>query len=327
MIKNIEFGVSLYGFTEKWCSEEGYNFEEMFKELNKLGIKKFEIVGCQMFNNYPLPTDEEINNLLSLCKKYDVEPFSYGGYVDMGKYSDHDMNDGEMIGEVSFDLLTANKLGCKYLRGFGIPAHLVKQVAQFAEFYNVKVAFEIHAPHTPSDPVIQEYLKQIKESRSSYVGFVPDFGCYIIKPNPLLIERYIGLGAKKDLLDFIVDNRHKGYIEDSMCEKIVEMGGGEVEKFAISELFGYLSFAPAADLEGFKSVVPYSLYYHGKFYHIGDDCIETTIPYEELLKIIVDSGFKGVIMTEYEGHCFYLNDAPEQIKRHLEMESNILKKL
>jgi hypothetical protein len=43
--------------------------------------------------------------------------------------------------------------------------------------------------------------------------------------------------------------------------------------------------------------------------------------------LIVDSGFEGVIMTEYEGHCFYLNDAEEQIGRHLLMERNILNAL
>jgi hypothetical protein len=70
--------------------------------------------------------------------------------------------------------------------------------------------------------------------------------------------------------------------------------------------------------------LPRSFYFHGKFHHIDEDCVETTTPYEELLKLIVDSCFEGVIMTEYEGHCFYLNDAEERIELHLQMERNIL---
>jgi len=326
MTRQIDFGVSLYGFTQQWCSDKHYDVEEMFQELNKLDIRKFEIVGSQMFNSYPVPTDEEIEHIRFLCKKYDMEPFSYGGYVDIGKYSGHDMTDPEVLNEVVFDLSTAHRLGCRYLRAFGIPSYLVKEVARFAEFYGVKVAFEVHAPSRPSDPDIQELVNQIQASGSSYVGLVPDFGCYIEKPNTLILERYTVLGADRELLNFIVENRHNEYTEESMWEKVRQMGGGQAEQLAISELFGFLSFASAADLEGFRTLLPWSFYFHGKFYHIGEDCVETTIPYEQLLGMIADSGFEGTMMTEYEGHCFYLNDAVEQIERHLQMEKNILNK-
>lgn len=141
-----------------------------------------------------------------------------------------------------------------------------------------------------------------------------------------MLRNLLNDGANPALLDFIVANRHSGYSEESLWEKVVEMGGTQIDKLAISQMFGFLSFAPA-DLEGFKTLLPYCHYFHGKFYHIGEDCIETTIPYDKLLKMIVESGFEGVIMTEYEGHCFYLNDASEQIERHLLMEKNILNEL
>ncbi|MEI3381813.1 MAG: TIM barrel protein [Dorea sp.] len=323
MKNNIELGVSLYGFTQRYVEEDGYGYEQMFQDLNKLGIKKFEVVGAQMFEHYPNPTDEEINEVVRLAKKYDVQPFSYGGYVDFAKYEDRDMNDDEMMNEVVFDLMTAHKHGCEYIRGFGIPVHLYERVAQMAEFYGVKVCYEIHAPERPSDPHIQELVKIFKKLQSPWVGFVPDFGCYIEKPNELHIQRFIELGAKRENLQFIIDNRWNGYTEEEMAKKMEEMGGGLAEKMAVSEWFGYMSFAPA-DIEGFKTVLPYAKYFHGKFYHIAEDCVETTIPYEKLLNLVVESGFDGTIMIEYEGHSFYLNDAVEQIGRHIEMEKRIL---
>ena len=326
MSNKIDIAVTLYGFTEKYCSIQDYGFEDMFKELNKLGIKKFEIIAPQMFNTYPLPSDEEINELLSLCKKYDVTPFSYGGYLDIGKYSDHDMNDQEILDEINYDLMTAHKLGCQYLRYTPIPGHLFKAASRLAELYNIKIAMEVHSPSRPSDPNIQEMLKKIQETGSSYIGLLPDFGCFIERPNPLLIQRYLEKGANLELLNFIVENRHNDYTEESMWEKVKEMGGGQAERLAISELFGFLSFAPA-DLEGFKTLLPSCMYFHGKFFHIGEDLIESTIPYEALLQMIVESGFEGTIMTEYEGHCFYLNDAEVQIERHLKMTQNILGKI
>lgn len=101
------------------------------------------------------------------------------------------------------------------------------------------------------------------------------------------------------------------------------MGGAYAEKQAVSDWFGSLTFKPA-DIEGFKSVIPYYKYYHGKFYHIGEDCVETTIPYETLLNLIRESGFEGTIISEYEGRLFMQNDAEEQIARHIQMERNIL---
>lgn len=162
-----------------------------------------------------------------------------------------------------------------------------------------------------------------KKLQSPWVGFVPDFGCYIERPNMLHIERFVNLGAKRELLDFIIDNRWAGYTEEQMQEKVASMGGGLAEKMAISEWFGYMSFAPA-DIEGFKTVLPYAKYFHGKFYHIGEDCVEMTIPYEKLLNLVVESGFGWTFTIEYEGHTFYLNDAVEQIGRHITMEKRLL---
>ena len=108
------------------------------------------------------------------------------------------------------------------------------------------------------------------------------------------------------------------------------MGGGEGEKVAISEWFGYLFFAPA-ELEKFADMVPYVKYVHGKFYHIekaADGTLsEPTIPYERALSILAEGGFRGVLITEYEGHAFYLDDADEQIGRHLALGRSILEGL
>jgi hypothetical protein len=38
----------------------------------------------------------------------------------------------------------------------------------------------------------------------------------------------------------------------------------------------------------------------------------------------VASGFEGVLMSEYEGHAFHLDDAEEQVARHLQLERRIL---
>lgn len=326
MLKNIEFAISTYGFTERFIKDKEYGITQIFEDVAKLGVKKVELVGAQTFQNYPTPSDAEIQEVKDAMSRYGVEVYSYGGYIDMGRITGHDMTDAEMINEVVFDLMTAKKLGAKILRSPYLPVRLLPQINMFAKMYDIKIGYEMHAPDQPSSPEMQEYVKMFKELDSEYIGFIPDFGCFIERPNRIAIERFEGLGAKRELLDYIIDNRWSGMNEKEMNEKIQSMGGGEAEKMAVSEWFGFMSFGPA-DLEGFRSLLPYCIYFHGKFYHIDEDCVETTIPYDKLLKMIVESGFEGTILTEYEGHSFYLNDAVEQIGRHLQMEKNILESL
>lgn len=150
MKHDIDLGVSLYSFTERWIRKPDFGFDDMFRILTSLGVTKFEIVGSQMFANYPLPTRAEIDQLLAACDKHGVLPFSYGGGVDVGRFSDHDLTDQEIINDVTFELLTAHRLGCKYLRGFGVPTHLIMAVAGLAEYYGIRVGFEVHHPTSPA---------------------------------------------------------------------------------------------------------------------------------------------------------------------------------
>jgi hypothetical protein len=58
--------------------------------------------------------------------------------------------------------------------------------------------------------------------------------------------------------------------------------------------------------------------------HVGEDLTDQQIPVDKLLTDIVASGFEGVLMSEYEGHAFHLDDAEEQVARHLQLERRIL---
>lgn len=323
MLKGIDFAISLYGFTERFIKEPDYGFEQMFQEVSALGVQKVELVGAQMFQNYPTPADAEIEEVLRLAKQYNIEIYSYGGYVDMGRITGHDMTEEEMMHEVIYDLMTAKRLGASLLRSSFLPMSMLPKVAMMAEVYGIKIGFEMHAPDQPSSDKIRGYVDALKALNTKMIGIIPDFGCFIERPNQISIDRFLQKGAKKELLDYIIENRWNGLNEHEMTEKIYQMGGGEPEKLAVSEWFGFMSFGPA-DLAGFQEVLPYAIYFHGKFYHIDENCVESTIPYEKLLQMIVASGFEGVLLTEYEGHAFYLNDAVEQIGRHLQMERNLL---
>lgn len=326
MKHNIDFGVSLYSFTQQFYEQSGFGLDDMFGLLKKLGISKFEIVGAQTFDQYPRPRSESIREFHEACDRWAMTPFSYGGYTDLGKYTGRDMTDDEIFRETLNELNVANMLGCKYMRTGKFPIKYLERLAFMAQRYNVKCGFEIHTPQRPSDPDVQAMAAEMARIGSPFLGFIPDFGCFIERPSSKLLDYYKRMGANMDIVDYIVKNRNAGGDEDSMWSQVQAMGGGEVERVVVSELFGHQTFRPA-DFEGFKSVLPYSLYFHGKFYHVDENLKETSIDYDKLIGYIVESGFSGVIMTEYEGHAFYTNDAVEQVSRHLAMERRILQSL
>jgi hypothetical protein len=207
-----------------------------------------------------------------------------------GRISGQTPTDEDVILDLTADLMTACDLGCRYLRAGNVPEHLLGLTAQLAERYGVSIGIEVHAPSRPSDADIQ---------------------------------RLLAMGARQDLLDHIIANRHSGVSELQMWDEVRARGGGNAERAAIAEFFGFLSFGPA-DLDGFRTLLPWSHYFHSKFYHVGEDLTDQQIPVDKLLTDIVASGFEGVLMSEYEGHAFHLDDAEEQVARHLQLERRIL---
>jgi sugar phosphate isomerase/epimerase len=323
MSGNISFGVSLYSFTQQWYEQPGFGIADMFSILRKIGISDFEIVGAQSFDQYPVPRTESIHDLLQLCDRYGMTPFSYGGGVDLGKFTGRDMDDEEIFREALEDLRVARMLGCKNLRATKLPLAFFQRFADMAERYEIRCGFEIHSPSKPSDANIQAMAAEIDRIGSRFLGFVPDFGCFIERPSAKLLEYYARLGAKKEIVDYVVRNRHAGGTEQSVWAEVQAMGAAEADHIVVSQLFGHQSFGPA-DLAGFKTILPYSIYFHGKYYHIDENLVEATIPYDKLMAEIVESGFQGMMMTEYEGHSFYLDDAEEQVARHIAMQRRIL---
>ncbi len=327
IIDGIEQAISLYSFTQRLVERREYGVSDMFAELNSFGISKYELIGSQVFEQYPRPAAREIDAVLEAADSHGVTPFSYGGYIDSGRVTGRIPGDSDIVLDLTADLMTARDLRCSYLRSGEIPLRLLPLAAGLAENYGVKIGVEVHAPHTPGDAPTQAMLAEFERIDSPWLGFIPDFGCFIERPSEPALQRFIGVGASRENLEYIIANRHSGVSADELIEEVERhRGGGLGEKMAISEFFGYLSFGPA-DVEGFKTLLSRVHYFHSKFYHITEDLTDPTIPVDKLLAAIVESGFQGILLSEYEGHAFYLDDAHTQLDRHLRLEQGVLQSL
>ena len=83
---------------------------------------------------------------------------------------------------------------------------------------------------------------------------------------------------------------------------------------------GTIYYRTHPDYDGFRRLLKWSKYMHGKFWHVDDDLSCDEIDYPGFVKIMKEENYKGYIATEYEGAGFspYYKD-DDQISLHLRM--------
>lgn len=320
-MSKIDLGITLYCFTSEYYNMQ-YTLEDCMSAASKLGVKQFELVGAQMLPSYPFVTDTFQKQFLEWCQKYDVSCVSYGANMDKGMRADRNLTEKEMLKSTINDLKTANRLGAKVMRAqYLISPEVMGKVAPYAEEYGVKVGIEIHNPETPSTPIMQEYLEVYERVGSKYIGFIPDFGAFATKPN-ISVSRALENGADKAIMEYAVAAQYDKLPRDEVHKRLMSMGADEVIMKCFEDMNAFLTFYKEPDLWGLQRIMPYVVHFHGKFHYMHEDLHEESIPYEKILPVIKESDFEGCIVSEFEGHEY--GNAYEMVRRHLEMERNLL---
>lgn len=312
-------GVTLYSFTTEYCKGL-MSFEDCIRTAKELGAEGFEIVATQMIPSYPIVDDRFLGEFKALCSYYDIEPVSYGANCDRGLLYGRDLTGDEMLAMAIQDIKNANKMGCKVLREqYLIGPENFKKLQPYCEAYGVKVGIEIHNPDSPITPMTQEYLKAIKETGSEYLGLIPDFGCFAVRPNKLTWDLAIQNGADLKHMELAKQYRYDGVPQEEAQAKLREMGAAKPVFEFLRDAYGFQQFKKNVDkeLKGFEEIIPYCIHMHGKFYYMYEDLTEASMPYDDIMKIVQASDYDGYIVSEYEE--YNSGRALEQISRHLKM--------
>lgn len=325
-MSNIKLGATLFCYGSEYARYQ-YDFEECVKQAALAGAEGYEIVATQMIPSYPNVSDEFLGMVQDLKNKYGIGPVGYGANNDRGMRWDRDLTDDEMLADAILDLKAANKLGCKVMRAqYMLFPAAFERLAPYAELFDVKVGIEIHNPETPVSEKIQEYVKVIEKTGSKYLGFVPDFGCFAVAPNKPMWDEALRLGVKEEHLKLAADCRYRGLPMEEAQKLLEEAEASPAIQRALQGMYGFVQFQSKEKLpemlEGLKKLLPYCFELHGKFHYLSEDCVEPSIPYEEILMMLKESDYEGYIISEYEdemgcGGC-------EFTRRHLAMEKRIL---
>jgi sugar phosphate isomerase/epimerase len=97
----------------------------------------------------------------------------------------------------------------------------------------------------------------------------------------------------------------------------------------LDEVYGRGFFGTARnDPRDLLKIMPYIFHVHAKFWEITDDFQEYSIPYDEVVPVLVEGGYKGDLSSEYEGQRFtqdaFETDSCEQVRRHQVMLRRLL---
>jgi sugar phosphate isomerase/epimerase len=322
---SIKRSVSFYSYQIAY-SDGKMNMEDMIKATTQTaGAPGVEIIAEQTpVGSFPNPSERDVAHWFELMDKYKATPVCLDGMVDWMLYKNRISTLKEQVTMMKRDIELAAKLGFKCMRAL---CPLRKEVFEanipIAEDCGVKIGLEVHQPMMLHAKWTDEYYEMFERSGSKFVGIVPDFGIFQLRPARKRVVDAIKQGGRERILNFLVESCEKGAPIVKTIEEIKKMDAGPAE-LGVAMSFVRARYNDPEQLRGLKK---YLVHFHGKFNEVDENYNETSIDYVNPIKVLKDIGYDGYISSEYEGQGMYGPDEDpaevEQVRRHQAM----LKKL
>jgi sugar phosphate isomerase/epimerase len=270
MAGKFKYGVSLYSFTEDFCSV--MNIDDGFDHVAETGATGIEILGETHVTGYPHPTTQWIDNWFHLLEKHKLEPTNMCSWVDTKLRLSRKLTVEEGAAELERDLNLAHQLGFKFLRPkFGVVTSdlvpdpiwegAVERVLDLAHKYDIVICPEIHSPTPIKHPVVDAYIEFIERTGTKNFGLLIDTGIFQDRPLPFWPQET-----------------------------------PEMRKTALSFLDGI-----KVNPEEFLDIAKYVVFVQAKFHKINDNLEDENIPWPKVISALKRAGYSGYLSSEYEG--------------------------
>ena len=282
-------GVSVYSY----CQLLGVSMtlEDCFKDIYDTGATCFELLTSHV-ENYPNPSPAWVDKYWRLCEKYKLQPGEMGHWAETHLHRGPRMTDDEVLDELIRDFKLANLLGFTTLR---------TKISCINEFCDPEEGWEKYIERAL--PYAEKYNVRM---------------CSEVHRPTTLKRKHI-----YDYLEFIhkTGTRHFGINVDFGTFQNKPNPGRTGEQ-AARDLKYLEDYSKPEDV---LAVLPYAYACHAKFNYIDENFEEKTIPYEEVLDIMVNNGWSGFLLSEYEGpQRDDFNFLSDQLRRQHIMMSRIL---
>jgi sugar phosphate isomerase/epimerase len=323
-------GVSLYSFQQLYYLREK-SLEELIEISAGMGALGIETIAEQMMPGFPNLPDSFYAQWHGWMREYGTTPSAHDGFFDTVLYKHRSLTHDESVAMLRRDVAHAARLGCTIARTLHqAPPDAVEAVVPDLERHGVTLVFEIHNPRHFDDENNTQWLP-LFEKYPERVGYLLDLGIFVKRLPRVMMERFLRDGAQERVVEHIVE-RYDAAVATGADRVYLQELPDEVEELDPSEtdrrIVRYAARFIWEDPERIRPVVHHIHHVHAKFWEMTDQGEEYSIPYEQVVRVLVDAGYDGWISSEYEGQRHVQDALPvdeiEQVRRHQELLKRIL---
>ncbi|HVB33467.1 MAG TPA: TIM barrel protein [Patescibacteria group bacterium] len=338
MAKNqCKRGVTLYSYQEEYYTG-AMTLEDCVAEVASMGAEGVEVIAEEMVPNYPDPPESWVKQWHGLMAKYHTKPACLDTFVDLSQGGHRNMTLPEAVETLATQFKLAKRMGFPAVRpSLGRdqldPIAIVEKALPEAERTNVKIALELHAPTSLTSKgkgsrmqYIDRYMELLSKTKATHFGFTPDMGIFARRLPRVMLNYYLRHGAHEKTVQYIDTAFQNGANTDEIAAEVAKMNpnGQDQRCAAVASGYGWRGNDP----KELQQIMPYIYNIHGKFYEMTEELTEYSIPYEEVVPVLMAGGYDGYINSEYEGQRWTQDatetDSCEEIRRHHVMLKRIL---
>jgi sugar phosphate isomerase/epimerase len=320
----VKRGVSLYSFQEEFFLRT-MSLEDCIAAASSFGARGIEIIPEQSIPGFPNLTDEFVQNWYHWMEEYGTTPVATDLFLDTKLYPDRRLTLDEQVASVHRDIDIAVRLGATVVRAIiNTPPEVMAGAAPYAEDKGVRLLLEVHAPFHYRHPWVLQHLEVMDRTGSPALGFMPDMGTYVKRFPRVVSERALRDGARPDLVDLIVKTYDEQGDTHGLMDVVNYRDGGPVDIGLARQATHYTWTEPKDMLDHMDRIG----HIQAKFYEMTEDGSEYSIPYEEIVPLLIEGGFNGYLSSEYEGNRHiqdaFTVDSVEQVRRQHAMFARLL---
>jgi hypothetical protein len=316
-------GITLYSFTPDFHAGR-MSLDDLFAKAAELDMGPgLEIIGFQSIRGFPQVTPEFERHFKGLLERHGFEPSCLDCNADRALRSDRLLTDDELYEYLAAQLRAAHQLGFPAARmQWTAPLSVTERLVPLAEYLDVRMGVEIHAPETVQSPWVLAQREWHTKHQSPYLGFVIDFGATTSQISPSVFDVYRAKGLSDELLRAISERWHE--LDGRQFEAHDEIGAfvelamrmGAPQDQAINLAVFAVGIHGHGRPRQWLDIMDQIVHVHGKFFHVTEDGVEPAVPVAETIRVLVEGGYTGYVSSEYEGwHWDTTSDAWEMVQR------------